>query len=119
MDGSTDPADNFVIEADDVGGTLEGQYLSVLVDTARLGSTLDAKLTIYDADTTTVLAESSLDENVGHVDDPVVADLLIPDDGTTRSRVYISITEENGDEAGAPGYAHYGAVLLFSEPLFE
>jgi hypothetical protein len=92
--------DNWKVLADDLGGTLDGQYLSVYIQAEQIGSLLDAKIIVYDEDAKTVLAEETVNPASASAD-PEIWDLQLGD----IDAVYISVESESVDASDlANGY---------------
>ena len=110
LEGGED-VDNWKVLASDVGGSLDGQYLSVYVQAEQIGSLLDAKLVIYAEDAETILAEETINP-VNSSADPEVWDIQLDDLGA----VYISIESESVDDSDlANGYLL--TARTHSEPI--
>jgi hypothetical protein len=98
--GSDDPMDCYQVSADDVGGSLEGKYLNLQLQSQGVGSFLDAVIRVQDASSLEVLAEVSATDGV-EGGDPHVVNLQIA--GET-SGVYITVEPETVGEVELSNY---------------
>ncbi len=103
--GVADPFDSFVL--DRANGAVKGARLSVRIETAAAGSSLDARLVVSHEDGT-VLATSDADPGGQHPDEPAVFDLVLPTDGPIR----ITVEPQNG-ASGASAF-YLGTVRVVS-----
>ncbi len=86
-----DTTDIVTFTKNDAGGT-NGRYLNVQLQAIDVGSLLDARVTVYGADGTTVLADSS-DHPLTGSPDPHIVDFVMPDE----DRIYVRLDAENAD----------------------
>jgi hypothetical protein len=111
---ASDDIDAFHVSASDVGGTLDGMYVSFLVQAYEVGSLLDAKVTIYSADGSTVLDSTSVSEVTGS-NDPAAVDVEVP---SGVDDVYIAVEVESAD-ANPDANQYIGEVQIYSKPQYE
>jgi hypothetical protein len=111
---ASDDIDAYHVSAADVGGTLEGMYVSFLVQAAEVGSLLDAKVTIYSSDGSTVLESTSVSDITGS-DDPAAVDVEVP---AGVDDVYIAVEVESSD-ANPDANQYIGEIQIFAETQYE
>lgn len=101
-----DTLDSLRISASSVGGSTKGKTLTVTLGAQLHGSLLDAKITVYGSDGSTVLT-TQLDNDFDSTGDPIIELPLTENHGT----LYIAIeAEDYGDAEGSNSY--FGFVSL-------
>jgi hypothetical protein len=95
-----DELDAWTIRASDCGG-FDGRMMNFAVDAANYGSLLDPKLTVYDEDGTTVLAEETGNLTGTAEGDPWVVDFALP---AGSEKIYVVIEAESMDSADTANF---------------
>ena len=106
-----DDADTFVFLTSD---GLQDQYVTVMVQAENVGSLLDARVTLYDEDGSTIIAETETNSAYGGAD-PILYDVPI---GPDTSYVFVHIEPELvGDHPESNKY--WARMVAYTTPVFE
>ncbi|MFH1462986.1 MAG: hypothetical protein ABIO70_01230 [Pseudomonadota bacterium] len=117
LDEEIDASDNFMFRSSDTNG-LDGKYLSVMLDTDVMGSTLDAKITLFEDQggaNFVEIASATVDPDGVAADSPCVFDYEL----TSDNNIYITVENENLADPAGPGHYYYGAVYVSDDPVHD
>ncbi len=104
-----DERDSYRITTGDTGGSLDGKLLSVVLQAESVGGKLDAAITVYGSDATTVLATATTNDFDSGAD-PAIIDLVLS--GVTSS-IYVVVEAE--DASMIAGANQYTASVYVAE----